>query len=344
MSDNIDSLLEDLDHLIDKPTPPSSTNVTASSSSGPFRVPRRPSNEKSPTQLNNPKNRFVSSPLENAKNENVPNSSSYNSSSSSSHPSSSSSSYNSSSSSNKNDMESIDSLLNLLDESSPPAQRSGNGMQTSSSSSSSQNSQRSGISSRDAQNNQQRNNEFSSSGLPSQLQSSMHSESQSQATSEGLSGVLDDDFESLLSDLNDSLPSLSMEKAANSGNADKGVFMPPARNNSSRGGKCSRVVLGGSSFARGIKCSAFSKSVCDSLRCIKCNFEAIQFSGKSWSSTVDYMFFRNNMPNKEKLSTQLVHRPGSVAYCCQCSWISVEDEIVLSAGLSDKPQWVCAGH
>eukprot|EP01041_Mallomonas_annulata_P000608 gene608-1172_t len=37
--------------------------------------------------------------------------------------------------------------------------------------------------------------------------------------------------------------------------------------------RCVRVVLGGSSLSRGHRSSGFSKSVCNSLRCLKCNFQ-----------------------------------------------------------------------
>jgi len=107
--------------------------------------------------------------------------------------------------------------------------------------------------------------------------------------------------------------------------------------------KCSKVMLAGSSSSRGIKASAFSKAVCDNLRCLQCNFTVHWFADSCWDETVDYMFVRNNMPNDAKLSSKLVVRPGSAAYCCQCSWTAALLDRVLGSG-PGEPQWVCAGH
>lgn len=96
------------------------------------------------------------------------------------------------------------------------------------------------------------------------------------------------------------------------------------------------------------------------------------FLKHSWSNGsiengqgVDYMFFRNNFPNVQKLATQLLRdtdnsAPGT-AYCCQCSWLTAgKEEIELGTGsrfgesvkyngsangsLTSLPQWVCGGH
>ena len=36
------------------------------------------------------------------------------------------------------------------------------------------------------------------------------------------------------------------------------------------------------------------------------------------------MFFRNFMPDVDKVSSKLVSREGRTAYACQCCWASVE--------------------
>ena len=50
----------------------------------------------------------------------------------------------------------------------------------------------------------------------------------------------------------------------------------------------------------------------------------MQFPERGWDVGVDYMFFRNNVPNAQKLSSQLRVQSQSIAYCCQCSWLSAE--------------------
>eukprot|EP00602_Paraphysomonas_sp_CaronLab_P010459 CAMPEP_0185026396 /NCGR_PEP_ID=MMETSP1103-20130426/10502_1 /TAXON_ID=36769 /ORGANISM="Paraphysomonas bandaiensis, Strain Caron Lab Isolate" /LENGTH=336 /DNA_ID=CAMNT_0027559961 /DNA_START=94 /DNA_END=1104 /DNA_ORIENTATION=+ len=150
----------------------------------------------------------------------------------------------------------------------------------------------------------------------------------------------DSSFDSLMQDLDVSLPSPTSE-------ADRAPFTPPIRATSTSSGnkiRCSRVVVAGSATARGPKTSAFSKLACDNLRCLQCNFEVMQFPERTWGSGVDYMFFRNNVPNVQKLSAELCIQSNSMAYCCQCRWLSAENEVVISTGNSSQPQWVCAGH
>ena len=51
-------------------------------------------------------------------------------------------------------------------------------------------------------------------------------------------------------------------------------------------------------------------STCDNLRCIGCDFSVLQFRGKKWHDEADYMFFRNNMPNPQKLAVMLLDDAG----------------------------------
>jgi len=117
--------------------------------------------------------------------------------------------------------------------------------------------------------------------------------------------------------------------------------------NSSTCKRCVRVALAGSKYSRGWKSSAFSKAVCNQLRCLSCNFRVVGFEGFGWDTSADYMFFRNNMPNETKLRQKLVQNADAFAYCCQCSWKSVEnrdEEVHLSAVESQGVQWSCSGH
>lgn len=150
-------------------------------------------------------------------------------------------------------------------------------------------------------------------------------------------------------------------------------------------------------------------SACDNLRCMSCNFQVLIFQDCSWKTDpniVNYMFFRNNMPNKQKLSVGLIEHhtirkranssssfssshigydldldedilgeiattrpnsgrgsnhsnstlnsnsgPSGTAYCCQCSWVTVnQTEIDLKQvtgyveGNPSHLKWICASH
>lgn len=75
-------------------------------------------------------------------------------------------------------------------------------------------------------------------------------------------------------------------------------------------------------------------------------------------TVVDYMFFRNNMPNLHKLEAGFIsNRPGddmSCGYCCQCSWVTVSEEEVEvnqvseghvgEGGGTSRLPWICGGH
>jgi len=58
-------------------------------------------------------------------------------------------------------------------------------------------------------------------------------------------------------------------------------------------------------------------------RCSKCDFKVISFADREWDETVDYMFFRNFVPNRAKLAAKLVASEGMSALCCQCSWCNM---------------------
>eukprot|EP00878_Enallax_costatus_P020978 GHUV01022194.1.p1 GENE.GHUV01022194.1~~GHUV01022194.1.p1 ORF type:complete len:230 (+),score=57.47 GHUV01022194.1:653-1342(+) len=114
--------------------------------------------------------------------------------------------------------------------------------------------------------------------------------------------------------------------------------------------KCSCAYLGGSSSKRGRSTALqATPSCCDSLRCTACDFKVIWSSDVRWADGVDYMFFRNCYPTKEKLSAKMQRCPGSCAYCCQCSWVSSSSLTKVSvvsagAGADSAVRWVCAGH
>lgn len=111
--------------------------------------------------------------------------------------------------------------------------------------------------------------------------------------------------------------------------------------------RCCQVVLGTASSSRGHRPSSFSPCVCDALLCSQCNFKVLFFPHKKWAVTADYLFFRNNMPNTEKLAAKLEKDDGGGAYCCQCKSANVsasDEKRVLSIGNPQDPQWICMGH
>ncbi|XP_047453740.1 cilia- and flagella-associated protein 418 [Mugil cephalus] len=109
----------------------------------------------------------------------------------------------------------------------------------------------------------------------------------------------------------------------------------------SGGRKCCPVFIGGSSVTNGVG-TATSKRSCDQLRCISCDFRVLMFDDCEWDSSCDYLFLRNNMPDRQKLRARLKKRRGVRAYSCQCSWFSTLEP----TDLRDQPQlrWVCGKH
>ncbi|XP_064599444.1 cilia- and flagella-associated protein 418-like [Liolophura sinensis] len=104
--------------------------------------------------------------------------------------------------------------------------------------------------------------------------------------------------------------------------------------------KCYPVYLGGTSSQDGIATS-LSKRSCNALRCTSCDFKVSVFDNLEWSPDTDYLFLRNNAPDFQKLKSGLLSRTGSRAYCCQCSWRSVEALMPLQ---DPQLRWVCGKH
>ena len=91
-------------------------------------------------------------------------------------------------------------------------------------------------------------------------------------------------------------------------------------------GRCTYLCLGHSDVAVGVTRSLSARVACAAQRCTACDFAVLQFrlpGGAAWSRDVDYMFFRNDYPAVERLMRKIDARPGGVAYCCQCSWVTV---------------------
>ncbi|XP_034029784.1 protein C8orf37 homolog isoform X2 [Thalassophryne amazonica] len=105
--------------------------------------------------------------------------------------------------------------------------------------------------------------------------------------------------------------------------------------------RCCPVFLGGSSVTKGVG-TASTKRSCDQLRCTSCDFRVLMFDELEWDPSCDYLFFRNNMPDPQKLGARLKRRSGSRAYACQCSWFSSRE----LTDLRDQPhlRWFCGKH
>lgn len=112
--------------------------------------------------------------------------------------------------------------------------------------------------------------------------------------------------------------------------------------------KCLMLQVGGAKVKRGHTMSglknksASATTVCSNLRCTECDFIVVQFPGFEWQSSVNYMFFRENVPNATKLKTKMNHNSDATAYACQCKWLSVLHEA--SKIDTKRIKWVCAGH
>uniref|UniRef100_K3X2Y2 Cilia- and flagella-associated protein 418 n=1 Tax=Globisporangium ultimum (strain ATCC 200006 / CBS 805.95 / DAOM BR144) TaxID=431595 RepID=K3X2Y2_GLOUD len=102
--------------------------------------------------------------------------------------------------------------------------------------------------------------------------------------------------------------------------------------------KCSQVLLDGEHAKRGVNTALSSHSICANLRCNECDFTVVQFLGKKWNASADYMFFRENVPNEAKLRVKMDTAP---AYACQCKWLSIDVQTRVD---SCRVKWSCAGH
>ncbi|KAM9309968.1 cilia- and flagella-associated protein 418 [Pholidichthys leucotaenia] len=121
----------------------------------------------------------------------------------------------------------------------------------------------------------------------------------------------------------------------------KGSRVEKKPSSQSGGRRCCPVYIGGSAVTNGVGTSTTPRS-CDQLRCISCDFRVLPFDDCEWDSSCDYLFLRNNMPDRQKLKSKLKRRRGPRAYACQCSWFSALEP----RDIRDQPQlrWVCGGH
>eukprot|EP01137_Pigoraptor_chileana_P009564 Opistho-2@58043 len=106
--------------------------------------------------------------------------------------------------------------------------------------------------------------------------------------------------------------------------------------------KCFPVFIGPPSVPQGMTRSSTMPATCDRLRCTACDFRIVSFQDYTWSSSCDYLFFRNNVPDFNKLKVNLLRRAGTTAYACQCKWRSVDKLKNVADDVDLK--WVCGRH
>ncbi|XP_030831347.1 protein C8orf37 [Strongylocentrotus purpuratus] len=105
--------------------------------------------------------------------------------------------------------------------------------------------------------------------------------------------------------------------------------------------KCFPVFLGGSSTAMGVGSTVIHKA-CDQLRCTSCDFKVVFYDDFEWDQSCNYLFFRNNVPDFQKLRAKLRKKKDCRAYACQCCWRSLKAQTDLSQDHDLK--WVCGKH
>ncbi|KAJ1193160.1 hypothetical protein NDU88_002465 [Pleurodeles waltl] len=105
--------------------------------------------------------------------------------------------------------------------------------------------------------------------------------------------------------------------------------------------KCCPAYLGGSSAPFGLGTN-ISQRTCNRLRCTACDFSVATYDDYQWDKSCDYLFFRNSMPELDKLKSKMIRKRGSRAYACQCSWRSIQQLTELQ--LDQQLRWVCGKH
>uniref|UniRef100_A0A8D3DMY8 Cilia- and flagella-associated protein 418 n=1 Tax=Scophthalmus maximus TaxID=52904 RepID=A0A8D3DMY8_SCOMX len=108
--------------------------------------------------------------------------------------------------------------------------------------------------------------------------------------------------------------------------------------------RCCPVFVGGSSVINGVGTATSKSRCCDQLRCVSCDFRVLMFDDCAWDSSCDYLFLRNNAPDRQKLRAKLKTRRGSRAYACQCCWFSSSSSKPTDLQAQPQLRWVCGKH
>ncbi|OHT06988.1 hypothetical protein TRFO_24873 [Tritrichomonas foetus] len=103
--------------------------------------------------------------------------------------------------------------------------------------------------------------------------------------------------------------------------------------------KCSSICLGGTDLPVGMTVDSSDPHFCSSLICISCDLKVSRYPDKRWKAGTDYLFLRNNYP--DKVHQNLITATGYCAFCCQCTFC---EENTLRKLSSFSSNWVCRGH
>ncbi|XP_028673082.1 cilia- and flagella-associated protein 418 [Erpetoichthys calabaricus] len=153
----------------------------------------------------------------------------------------------------------------------------------------------------------------------------------SRVTQENDYGDIDDFIEEIFADCDE----VQISKVKTTSSSNSKVPCPAV------GRKCSPVFLGGSAMPCGIATSISQRS-CNRLRCTACDFRVTLFDDFEWHPSCDSLFFRNNMPDPNKLKAKLMKKRGARAYSCQCSWRTIVNMTDLRT--EQELRWVCGKH
>ena len=117
----------------------------------------------------------------------------------------------------------------------------------------------------------------------------------------------------------------------------------PKQQQQSSGQKCIALYVNGPSGEFGLSTST-NKRACDRLHCTACDNRVVMFSDFRWKDgDCDYLHFRNNYPDLERLKGGMVRAKGHQAYCCQCSWLDVHELKELKTSFPSL-KWICRKH
>jgi len=100
------------------------------------------------------------------------------------------------------------------------------------------------------------------------------------------------------------------------------------------------ILSADATVSRGV--GGVSHGLVQGFQCTACDFQVLRIDNSVWGDGVEYMFFRNNYPNVQKLRPKLVQQKDCCAYCCQCSWKSAESAAPL-ADVAEGLRWRSIG-